>query len=383
MSKTADVYRELQKHLDKLPIGFPQTKSGVEIKILKLLFTPIEAEIAAKLKIMPETIGPIYRRVKKKVGSKQQLRELLDSMDKKGAISGRRKGKRIYYRNAMFIIGIYEFQVNRMTKEFMTLMHQYIDEAFGEEILRTSIHQLRTIPIEKSISNESRAYTYDNILRLIRKVPGPFGVAECVCRTGHDLIGKKCKQTELRESCLVFGQTALYHINHGYARPIKRAEVLEILRKAEKAGLVLQPGNSKRLGFICTCCGCCCEGLLIVNRFPRPAEFYTSSYQASVEPIACSGCGTCVKRCQMKAISMQDNIATVNLEYCIGCGLCVPTCPTKAIKLIKKRKRKKPPRGHFRLVIRITRKKSGNWGAFKLILKTIFSLKLYYILKKK
>ena len=127
MSKTTDVYRNLQKHLDKLPIGFPQTESGVEIKILKQLFTPKEAEIAAKLKIMPETIRPIYRRVKKKVNSKQELKELLNSMDEKGAIAGRRKGKRIYYRNAMFIIGIYEFQVNRMTDEFMTLMHQYID----------------------------------------------------------------------------------------------------------------------------------------------------------------------------------------------------------------------------------------------------------------
>ena len=383
MSKTTDVYRNLQKHLDKLPFGFPQTKSGVEIKILKQLFTPKEAEIAAKLKIMPETIRPIYRRVKKKVESKQELKELLNSMDEKGAIAGRRKGKRVYYRNAMFIIGIYEFQVNRMTDEFMTLMHQYIDEAFGEEILRTSVHQLRTVPIEKSISNESRVYTYDNIIRLIKKVSGPFGVTECICRTGHDLIGQNCKQTDLRESCLVFDQTARYHINHGFARPINRNEVLDILRKAEKAGLVLQPGNSKRLRFICTCCGCCCEGLLIVNRFPRPAEFYTSSYQAIVDSIACSGCETCVKRCQMKAISIEDDVARVNLDFCIGCGLCVPTCPTTAIKLIKKKQRKKPPRGHFRLVLRITRRKSGNWAAFKLILKTIFSLKLYYILKKK
>ena len=29
-----DLYRKLQQHLDRMPIGFPASKSGVEIKIL-------------------------------------------------------------------------------------------------------------------------------------------------------------------------------------------------------------------------------------------------------------------------------------------------------------------------------------------------------------
>ncbi len=49
MSKESDVYRELQQHLDKLPIGFPATETGVEIRILKQLFTPEEAKAATKL----------------------------------------------------------------------------------------------------------------------------------------------------------------------------------------------------------------------------------------------------------------------------------------------------------------------------------------------
>ena len=35
-----DVYQNLARHLDNLPAGFPATKSGVEIRILKRLFTP-------------------------------------------------------------------------------------------------------------------------------------------------------------------------------------------------------------------------------------------------------------------------------------------------------------------------------------------------------
>ncbi len=35
-------YRQLQEHLDKLPIGYPKTNSEVEIRILQLLFTSVE-----------------------------------------------------------------------------------------------------------------------------------------------------------------------------------------------------------------------------------------------------------------------------------------------------------------------------------------------------
>ncbi len=383
MDHTQTVYRELQQHLDKLPVGFPQTDSGVEIQILKLLFTPEEAQIAQKLGLIPDTLRTVYRRAKDIIDSKEELRVLLNSLVEKGAIFGKKKGKRVYYANAMFIIGVYEFQVPRLTSEFMDLMHQYIDEAFAEEFLKTGIHQLRTIPIEKSLPVESPIYKYDDVIRLVKNAKGPFGVAECICRIGNDLLNQHCTQTDLRESCLVFRQTARYYINHGYARPIFREESIEILRKAEEAGLVLQPGNSKRLGFICTCCGCCCEGLKLANKFPRPSELYITNYHAEVDGNECSGCSTCIKRCQMKAISQEDTIASVNLDLCIGCGLCVTTCPNKAISLIKNKKKEKLPRSRFRLVLIIIRKKSGNWVTLKYILKYVFSLKLYYLLKKK
>jgi len=40
------LYRQLQRHLDRMPVGFPATESGVEIRILRQIFTPEEAELA-------------------------------------------------------------------------------------------------------------------------------------------------------------------------------------------------------------------------------------------------------------------------------------------------------------------------------------------------
>ncbi|HMA86525.1 MAG TPA: 4Fe-4S ferredoxin, partial [Desulfosalsimonadaceae bacterium] len=40
------IYQTLQKHLDKMPVGYPATRSGVELRILERLFTPEEARLA-------------------------------------------------------------------------------------------------------------------------------------------------------------------------------------------------------------------------------------------------------------------------------------------------------------------------------------------------
>jgi hypothetical protein len=36
-------YRDLAKHLDRLPGGFPPSETGAEIRLLERLFTPDEA----------------------------------------------------------------------------------------------------------------------------------------------------------------------------------------------------------------------------------------------------------------------------------------------------------------------------------------------------
>ena len=57
MSK--DPYEQLREFLDQFPIGFPKTDSGVEIKILKRLFTKEQTEIAVLLSPIPEEAAQI------------------------------------------------------------------------------------------------------------------------------------------------------------------------------------------------------------------------------------------------------------------------------------------------------------------------------------
>ncbi|MFX1258181.1 MAG: hypothetical protein ACFFAN_10000 [Promethearchaeota archaeon] len=83
-----DVYRELQQHLDNLQVRAPATESGVEIHILKHIFTPEEAKIATLLKFHWndfESLESIHERVKDKLGlSLEELDNSLDNMVQAG-----------------------------------------------------------------------------------------------------------------------------------------------------------------------------------------------------------------------------------------------------------------------------------------------------------
>ena len=61
--KSVDVYERLADALDALPAGFTRTPSKLEIKLIKLVFTPEEALVASTLSRKLETAAEIAERV--------------------------------------------------------------------------------------------------------------------------------------------------------------------------------------------------------------------------------------------------------------------------------------------------------------------------------
>jgi NAD-dependent dihydropyrimidine dehydrogenase PreA subunit len=138
------------------------------------------------------------------------------------------------------------------------------------------------------------------------------------------------------ENCFSFGSHAEYYVENKMGRFISIDEAKEIVKKNEEAGLVMQPFNSQKIGGMCSCCGDCCGVLRSLKMHPSPAQTVQSNYFAQVDDLECTGCETCLERCQMDAIDVTDGIAAIDLDRCIGCGLCVTTCPVDAIELVKK-----------------------------------------------
>ncbi len=343
MTTNDAVYQKLRKHIDNMPIGYPESKSGAEIRLLKHLFTPEEAGIALALSMDPRPLDRIYEKLGGARVSMKELEINLDRLVKKGAIFGpayhEKKGKGRCYSLAMLAVGMFELQNKNITREYMLDLVDYSNEKFYRELHSKGTSQMRTIPIRKSIRPGLNVDSYDNVRDLIKNTGGRIGVTDCVCRKGKDLFGLSCKCTDVRETCFALEEYANHFFELGLARSITKEEALEILKRAEQAGLVLQPENSIKPQFICCCCGCCCGILGSVKKFPRPAEYYHSNYQAEVEFKKCQaykGCDICIKRCHMEAMSIVDLKAAVNPDRCIGCGACATTCPKHAISLRKK-----------------------------------------------
>lgn len=326
----ASIYRQLQEQMDQYSTGFPATESGVEIKILKKLFTEEDAELYLDLSMLLETPADFAARTGR---PPEETAEKLEDMARRGLLFRHVKNGAKRYSVVPFVIGSYEFQLKRMDRELADLTNQYMEETFLSG-MGENIPPLRTIPVGKSVDVVHQVAAYEDAKAMVR-AKEKIAVADCICRTQQQLIDKGCGKP--MEVCLLFGSHADYYVENKMGRYITSEEACQILDQCEAAGLVNQPANMVNPGGMCNCCEDCCGVLRALNRQPNPGEMVHNRYWAVVDQEACTACEICLDRCQMNAIEI-DDAAEIKSARCIGCGLCVTTCPTEAIRLEEKPK---------------------------------------------
>jgi Na+-translocating ferredoxin:NAD+ oxidoreductase subunit B len=345
MENADSVYIDLQKHLDNQAVGFPATKSGVEIRILKHFFTQEQAGLALHVNYLPQSAVDIHTSIKASGQSLEKVKNLLDAMASNGAIGSMQRNGTEYYFTMPLLVGMLEWHTSQATPQFSADLGEYVSGEFGMAYATTKVSQMRTIPVEKSITGEHHVTTYDQIREIINSTEGPITVSSCICREGANRRGQPCHKTARLETCMGFGDWARHFIKAGHSREITREEALEITRRNEEDGLVLQPTNYLKVDFVCACCGCCCGILRIQKMLPNPGLTWSHNYYAAVDTGNCTGCGTCVEKCQVNAVKVDEKngYSTIDLDRCIGCGNCVAACPSEALRLVKKEKEAVPP----------------------------------------
>ncbi|MBC2717434.1 MAG: 4Fe-4S binding protein [Desulfobacteraceae bacterium] len=348
----ADIYETLRARLDSMSTGFPKTKNKSEIKVLKRLFTEEHAELFLALTVMPETPEQAAERLGR---DSSELADMMEEMAQKGLLFRIRENGVASYSCVPYIVGLAEFQINALKtdKELATDMAMHFMDGFVETLQSLETHHQRTIPVNTGLVSQWPIAPYEDAIAMLKKQKR-IAVANCACRSiTHQVVPDPCGKP--LETCMMFGSGADYYIENGWGREIDVEEAVSILKLCDEHALVVQPVNSKKAGAICACCGDCCWMLNSLKMQAKPAESVKSNYFAQIDGEECTGCEICLDRCQMKAITIEDEIAVLDRDRCIGCGLCVTTCPSEAASLVKKSEDQlyEPPENHVDMYIKM------------------------------
>lgn len=322
-------YRQLAQRLDALPNGFPATEDGAELRLLAKLFTPEEAALASQLRITLETPQELSDRIG---GDARELRKMLKSMAKRGLIKAGKGDHGLAYGLMPFVVGIYEYQIERLDTELAQLFEDYYKKAFGQAVsVRPHFH--RVLPVNETIDMGMEIQPYESVASIIDQSLA-WGVLDCICRKQKALIGDPCEHP--LDVCMAMSSTPGAFDHSSTVRSLSRDEAIETLRRAAEAGLVHTVSNNQEgVWYICNCCTCACGILRGLVDFGIANVVARSAFVNRVDETLCVPCQICIDFCQFNAITV-DEIAHIDENRCVGCGVCVLACPEEAMSLIRR-----------------------------------------------
>lgn len=347
-----DSYKKLQKRLDRFAQGAPESESLY--RILEILFTKTEAELVSKL---PLKVFQAKTAMKRWGKSEKETLEILNTLADKGILFDiESKGKQKFIL-APTMAGFFEFSIMRTDGKFnrkvlSELFYQYlnVEEDFVSQLFGLKIPITRTLVHEDMIEEKDKTVVldYERASKVI-ETASCITVGTCYCRHKMEHVGKACEMPQ--DVCLTFNKPAQSLAKHGVAKEISKVEARKILDKCINLGLVQMGDNIRKdVGWICNCCGCCCEALVGYRRTGYKANL-ESNFLAVNDSSKCSGCSLCTVKCPVGAIAMKEKdgkrYADIDLDKCIGCGVCKRFCPKGSIKLKRKKELNYTPKDAF------------------------------------
>jgi ferredoxin len=186
----------------------------------------------------------------------------------------------------------------------------------------------KVIPVQESFTASQWILPARQVLQVLENARS-FALTDCRCRLHYG----RCDRPV--DVCFLIDEYSDKAVEQKRARRISIADASEVLKKADKHGLVhltlYMPGH--RTYALCSCCSCCCHDLRLLKDFDRKDLVTRSDYIAITDRERCTDCGKCIDRCMFDARSLRAGVLAYDRGSCLGCGLCVSFCPTGATEM--------------------------------------------------
>ncbi|MFW6161341.1 MAG: 4Fe-4S ferredoxin, partial [Planctomycetota bacterium] len=293
----ARAYRRLQQRLDRFLTGAPASPTFT--KILELLFSPEEAELARRLPSRPTPVGTLAERLGLPA---DELEGRLGQMARRGVVLDVERNGERYFALPPVVIGFFEFvfmrvredvpqgELARLFERYMTESERFARAVFGGET-----------PLARSLAHEpalpegeaTEILAWERASEVVGSATA-VGVSICACRHKASHLGTACDRPF--EMCLTLNYAAEAAAGMGAARLVSNAEGLRLLEEARDAGLAHTADNVQRqVTFVCNCCPCCCGFMQAIRGLAVRNAVATSNWLGAIDPEACRGCGRCVE----------------------------------------------------------------------------------------
>lgn len=345
---TIDPHEQLAAHLDAAPLGAPQAPELMAI--LRTLFSPAEAEVAAALPFAPLGVAQLAQELDRPA---DELAPVLAGLADRGLCFERQTPRGAYYGLLPVVPGMAETQfvggvINDEKRRLARLFADYYQQGPGPALVAAGQRGTalpRVIPVGRAVDAGQEILPFEQAEAVIRQADY-ISLGTCYCRQEAELNGHGCGAP--KDVCLTFGPFAEFLVGKGLAQAADFQTAMRAMERAEMAGLVHVTANaSKDVKFICNCCGCCCMFLKTVTQLKRPGAIAQAGWLAVVDPDNCVACGQCQEVCQVAAPQPADETMAVDASQCLGCGHCALACPTGAIAMQPRPGRQAPPFASF------------------------------------
>jgi ferredoxin len=341
MKMSDQVYVRIAENIDKGIQTAPKADGELSkafIAFLKIVYTPEEAELVQHLNMhKSKTVEEL---VEASGMDGEKVDEIIDTLSKRAAVEGRYK-KRLPSIPTLLNLHMFYPEIMEDDLEAAKLYQQFFIKERFYKYYGTSekgTPMLRSIPIEQAIHSETQTFSAEEAHAFVKNLETEdLALVPCPCRTRTEKLDiRECKDRLPVAHCVFIGGAAARFEELGLGKRVTKEQAINYIDEVVELGLIPTTGNSVEgpFGIMCMCCGCCCSNVRGRTLWDNPTAVRPSNFlpQASDD---CILCGTCVDRCFLDALSLDEDggRTMVDPEKCIGCGVCAVTCPEEALRL--------------------------------------------------